>query len=422
MKNFYSVFPVRSALRPAMGSQVEQQALERLLVGVLIFPPAEVSKMPGTTEIDGPGHIRLLHLLIQADEEKHQFVLLRFLLKDSHDLPLDPRAVDRMLREDDEELIVQANRFINAMSEILTDLQVFRRSEPARHATASQVAIQPFGKVLVLAGIGNEAGVVLDGMGQQRTRVDEEVFWNAGSAQKNLGNVAGRAVDGIDAKRRGISMLHRLKPFHRTQVDVVELGPSYFRAADVGIPQVGTTEIGAAQVSIAEISRAEAGTTEVGIAQVGMVEARIAAVGNTEIGACKVGIAQVGVAEKSLVEVSTLEIGTFEVGIAEVSIAQIGMPEVSTADVSITEISIAQLGIAQLGIPEVGAAQVGTAEIALPQIRTAQVSIAEVGLAQVRADRGMLLSPGIPDIPSLPQQTKLLSIYQGAHPLLVLPL
>ena len=397
MKNFYSVFPVRSALRPAMGSQVEQQALERLLVGVLIFPPAEVSKMPGTTEIDGPGHIRLLHLLIQADEEKHQFVLLRFLLKDSHDLPLDPRAVDRMLREDDEELIVQANRFINAMSEILTDLQVFRRSEPARHATASQVAIQPFGKVLVLAGIGNEAGVVLDGMGQQRTRVDEEVFWNAGSAQKNLGNVAGRAVDGIDAKRRGISMLHRLKPFHRTQVDVVELGPSYFRAADVGIPQVGTTEIGAAQVSIAEISRAEAGTTEV----------------------C---IAQVGVAEKSLVEVSTLEIGTFEVGIAEVSIAQSGMPEVSTADVSITEISIAQLGIAQLGIPEVGAAQVGTAEIALPQIRTAQVSIAEVGLAQVRADRGMLLSPGIPDIPSLPQQTKLLSIYQGAHPLLVLPL
>jgi hypothetical protein len=64
-------------------------------------------------------------------------------------------------------------------------------------------------------------------------------------------------------------MLHCLKPFHRTQINVIELCPSYFRAADLSIAEVRTTEIGA---------------TEVGIAQVGMVKVCIAAVGHTEIG------------------------------------------------------------------------------------------------------------------------------------------
>ena len=79
-----------------MGLKIKQQALESLLVGVLIFPPAKVSNMPGTTDIDSPGQIRLLHQLIQRDGEKHQFVLLLFLLKSSHDFSLNPFAVDRM--------------------------------------------------------------------------------------------------------------------------------------------------------------------------------------------------------------------------------------------------------------------------------------------------------------------------------------
>jgi hypothetical protein len=76
----------------------------------------------------------------------------------------------------------------------------------------------------------------------------------------------------------------------------------------------------------------------------------------------------------------------------------------------------------KIGIPEVGTAQVSTAEISTPQIRTPQVIMAEVGLAQVRMYLCMLLSPGIPNIPSLPQQAKLLSIYQVAHLLPVLTL
>src|SRR5713101_4065678 len=81
----------------------------------------------------------------------------------------------------------------------------------------------------------NKAGVVLDRMGHQRTHVDDEVLWNTSSAQKDLRNMACRAVDGINANRRWIAMLHCLKPFHSTQINVIELCPSYFRAADLSI-------------------------------------------------------------------------------------------------------------------------------------------------------------------------------------------
>jgi hypothetical protein len=46
--------------------------------------------------------------------------------------------------------------------------------------------------------------------------------------------------------------------------------------------------------------------------------------------------------------------------------------------------------------------------------------MAEVGLAQVRVYLCMLLPPCIPNVPSLPEQVKLLLIYQVAHLLLVL--
>src|SRR5258708_12161902 len=150
--------PFRSSLWLVMGLEIKQEGLESLLVGVLICSLAKVSTMPGTTDIDSPGQIRLLHQLIQRDGEKHQFVLLLFLLKSSHDLPLNPFAVDRMFREDYQELIVQANRLINIVPKILTDLQVLR-SKPTTHAVPLQVSIQPFSKVLALPTIPNKAGV-----------------------------------------------------------------------------------------------------------------------------------------------------------------------------------------------------------------------------------------------------------------------
>lgn len=140
------------------------------------------------------------------------------------------------------------------------------------YAVALQISIQPLGKLLVLARIAKKAGGVLDRVTLQSTHRDDEVLWNTGSAQKNLRNLACGAVDGINAKRRWIAMLHRLKPLHRTEINVIELSPSYFCAADLNVPEVRTTEIRATQNRLAEISRLQAGATGIGVAQIGIPE------------------------------------------------------------------------------------------------------------------------------------------------------
>ncbi len=426
--------------------KIKKQALESLLVGVLIFPPAKVSNMPGTTDIDSPGRICLLHRLIQRDGEKHQLVLLLFLLKSSHDFSLNPFAVDRMFREDYQELIVQANRLINIVPKTLTALQVIR-SKPTTHAIALQVSIKPFSKVLILASRADKAGVVLDRMGHQGTHVGDEVLWNASPAQKGLGNLACGAVDGINANRRWISMLHCLKPFYGTQINVIELRPSYFCAAEIGTSEVRTTEIGAPQVSVPEIGSFQAGTTEVGITEVGLVKMCIAAVGNTEIGAAEVsiskvhedeaGTAKIGIAELRTHEIRTDEVCTYEIGMAEVGAAEDSLIEIGTPEVSITQVSITQVGAAEVSLIEIGTCDVGTCEVGIPQVSIPQVGITEVstadagitevsipqvGITEIMVYFRMLLPPCIPNVPSLPQQVKLLSNYQVAHLLLVLTL
>src|SRR5260221_13512287 len=436
--------PFRSSLWLVMGLKIKKQALERLLVGVLIFPPAKVSNMPGTTDIDSPGHICLLHRLIQRDGEKHQLVLLLFLLKSSHDFSLNPFAADRMFREDYQELIVQANRLINIVPKILTALQVLR-SKPTTHAIALQVSIKPFSKVLILASRADKAGVVLDRMGHQGTHVGDEVLWNASPAQKGLGNLACGAVDGINANRRWISMLHYLKPFYGTQINVIELRPSYFCAAEIGTSEVRTTEIGAPQVSVPEIGSFQAGTTEVGITEVGLVKMCIAAVGNTEIGAAEVsiskvcttegsiskvhedeaGTAKIGIAELRTHEIRTDEVCTYEIGMAEVGAAEDSLIEIGTPEVSITQVSITQVGAPALTLNEIATCDVGTCEVGIPQVSIPHVGITEVstadaGITEVSIPQVGIPKVGIPEVGTSQVSTAEISAPQDGTPQVVM--
>src|SRR5260370_3553 len=287
----------RSSLWLVMGWKIKQQALESLLVGVLIFPSAKVYNMPGTTDIDGPGQIRLLHQLIQRDGEQHQFVLLLFILKSSHNFFLNPFAVDRMFREDYQELIVQTSRLINTMPKILPDLQVLR-SKATTHAVALQVSIQPFSKVLVLASIANKAGVVLDRMGHQRTHVDDEVLWNTSSAQKDLGIVACEVVDGDNSSCECVTIEDGIAQFGMAKVCIIEVGNTEICTGELSIPEVGTTK-----VSISKVDKDEPGTAKIGIA-----ELRTHEVGAAEICTYEVGMPEVSAVQDSLIEVSTHEV------------------------------------------------------------------------------------------------------------------
>ncbi len=290
------------------------------------------------------------------------------------DLEFHPRASNGMLREHQQQLVIQANGLIDALPDFVTRLHVFR-GKPTAHAFALQVGIEPFGKRLVTAGIANKAGVVLDGMSNQGVYIGEEVIWHTGLAQKCFGNMSLRTIDGINANARWASVLYRLQSSHGAQIEIIELCPLDCSTAEVGAAEVGTAEVSASEVGTAEVSTAEVSTAEVGVAEGGSAE------------------------------VGTAEIGLVEVGSAEVGTAEVGLVEVGTAEV----------GIKKGGLAEVGKAEVGTAEVSASEVGTTEVGTAEVGMAEIRSYLWMLLFPGIPSVPSLPEHVKLVLICHVIH-------
>src|SRR5260221_2218221 len=173
--------------------QIAEQALQPALVGVMVFPAGEISNMARLFDVRSPISGALDDLFIQADGKEHGALCLAFFGKCVLYLVFDPPTGDRMRREDQQELIVQANGLVDALPELISDLHIFR-GKPAAHAFTLQVGIQPVGKVLVAAGIADEAGVVLDGMSNQGVHIGEEVLWHTGFAQKCFGNVPFGAV------------------------------------------------------------------------------------------------------------------------------------------------------------------------------------------------------------------------------------
>src|SRR5437660_631881 len=111
-----------------------------------------------------------------------------------------------MLRKDDDELVIQPDRLMNALSEFVSDLQIFG-SIPASNAFSLQVGIEAFNKRLIFGGVANEASVVLDGVLSQGTDIGNEGIGQACLAQEGLRNVSFRAQEGICPDGRGCQMV-----------------------------------------------------------------------------------------------------------------------------------------------------------------------------------------------------------------------
>ena len=80
---------------------------------------------------------------------------------------------------------MDADRLVDSISDLVTDLHVLR-GKPATDTFVLKVCIQPFGKVLVLAGVADEAGVILEGLTGQGGHVLDEVFWDTTSTEEGF--------------------------------------------------------------------------------------------------------------------------------------------------------------------------------------------------------------------------------------------
>ncbi len=76
---------------------------------------------------------------------------------------LDPVTAHAVLGEDKQQPVMQANGLVNLLVQLAASLHFLRR-EPAAHALGLQVGMELLGKLLVLRGSADEAGVELKGL------------------------------------------------------------------------------------------------------------------------------------------------------------------------------------------------------------------------------------------------------------------
>lgn len=96
----------------------------------MIFPIVNVAYMPLPPDRCGPGFRRSHCRVIQPNREQHKPILPLLALKTCLDFPPHPRASNGVLRQHDEQFVVQPDCVIDALPEPLAYLKVFG-SEPA---------------------------------------------------------------------------------------------------------------------------------------------------------------------------------------------------------------------------------------------------------------------------------------------------
>src|SRR5258708_6416673 len=127
----------------------------------MLLPSGKVANMPAAAHVSHPRFGCVHHRIIQADWEECGSLLLILLLTRSHHFPFYPSTLNSMFGENENELVVETNRFINALMVVITDFQIFG-GEPAAHTLVLQVYVKSPYKVFIFSRVTNEACKVIN--------------------------------------------------------------------------------------------------------------------------------------------------------------------------------------------------------------------------------------------------------------------
>src|SRR5262249_13609924 len=147
----YSMTFMRS-LGPLGGPEVSQQAVERALIGIVILPAGEIADVPRPFDLRGPSYRAFQDGVIEPDREEHDPFLPPLPVQRGFDFRFHPIAGEGLLREHEHELVVHADRRVDALAELLADLEVFR-GKPATDALGLEIGVQAFGEASVLGAV-----------------------------------------------------------------------------------------------------------------------------------------------------------------------------------------------------------------------------------------------------------------------------
>jgi hypothetical protein len=425
--------------------QVAQESLECLFIGCTILPAGEVSDVSFASKVSSP--LKLAIIDAYVDFDRKQNICIRLLLPDKFFFFLccsyfflHPRTVDRILRQNDQELIVKANGFFDTIGKFCANFQIFW-GEPTLYSLLPQVSMQALCKFLIFTRVADETRVVLDRRLGQRTSIGDKSFAQTGFTQKYVRYISFRPFQRIGSDGRRTIMADFFQSLYGAKIKVSKNSPFYYCSAEVGSAEVGFAEVGyskvgsikngsgkvgfaevgfdkvgsaeigstksgSGKVSFAEIGSAEVGNIKVGSSEVGSAEIGYSEVGFTENGSTESGFDEVGSSKVSSTEVSSAEVGSAEVGSTEISstkyssveisFAKIGFAEVGSAEVGSAEVGPAKVGSAEVGSAEVDPAEVGSGKVGSGKVGSIEVNCTEVGFAEVNKYCRLYYSPGVP--------------------------
>ena len=93
--------------------------------------------------------------------------------------------------------------------------------EPAANPAPLELIVQAAGEGLIGMAVADKAGVELEGAPDQRFDVGDEIVGNARPPEKDLGDVALRAIERVDTDNRRAYMLYGIKSLNQAQVDIL---------------------------------------------------------------------------------------------------------------------------------------------------------------------------------------------------------
>src|SRR6266851_4763446 len=117
--------------------------------------------MARAAKLRGPCLGSLHYLLIEPDRKEHLALLSLLFLHCRFDLIFDPGACNGMLGEQEQQFVMQMDRFINASTDLFADLHILWR-KPAAHALILEIGVQATSKHVVFARVANETRVILN--------------------------------------------------------------------------------------------------------------------------------------------------------------------------------------------------------------------------------------------------------------------
>jgi len=172
------------------GFEVPQQPVEGLLIRAMRLPAPEVSDVPRLAYQRWPPCLQGHDRVVDPHWKEDGGALLAFSCQGRFDLSLYPLTRHRSLGQNKKQLVLNADRFIDAYPYFGPYGEIFW-GKPAPYTLVLEIRMKAFGKGMVLARVTDEAGVELKGLIEERGQILNQAVWQTTAPEKGEGERPG---------------------------------------------------------------------------------------------------------------------------------------------------------------------------------------------------------------------------------------